>query len=99
MKKNVIVSLADSNYFELLNELVDSIKNFEKSKDTAICILDAGLTDEQKMILSSLDHTNKKMHLLQLAESMMINLYFFIIQIIALMDISIILIIKMKIIF
>jgi autonomous glycyl radical cofactor GrcA len=52
MKKNVIVSLADSNYFELLNELVDSIKSFEKSKDTAICILDAGLTSEQKIILS-----------------------------------------------
>jgi len=52
MKKNVIVSLADSNYFELLNELVDSIKSFEKSKDTAICILDAGLTGEQKLILS-----------------------------------------------
>ena len=48
MKKNVIVSLADSNYFELLNELVDSIKSFEKSKDTAICILDAGLTEEQR---------------------------------------------------
>ena len=31
MKKNVIVSLADSNYFELLDELVDSIKVFEKS--------------------------------------------------------------------
>jgi hypothetical protein len=52
MKKNVIVSLADSNYFELLNELVDSIKSFEKSKDIAICILDAGLTNEQKIILS-----------------------------------------------
>tara|TARA_B110001452_G_scaffold258043_1_gene252836 strand:+ start:1249 stop:2160 length:912 start_codon:yes stop_codon:yes gene_type:complete len=52
MKKNVIVSLADSNYFELLNELVDSIKSFEKSKETAICILDAGLTDIQKNILS-----------------------------------------------
>ena len=52
MKKNVIVSLADSNYFELLNELVDSIKNFEKSKDTAICILDAGLSEQQKNILS-----------------------------------------------
>ena len=52
MKKNVIVSLADSNYFELLNELVDSIKSFEKSEDTAICILDAGLLEEQKKILS-----------------------------------------------
>ncbi len=52
MKKNVIVSLADSNYFELLNELIDSITRFEKSKDIAICILDSGLTVEQKSILS-----------------------------------------------
>jgi len=52
MKKNVIVSLADSNYFELLNELVDSIKSFEKSKDIAICILDAGLSAHQREILS-----------------------------------------------
>ncbi|MDA9635040.1 glycosyl transferase [Candidatus Pelagibacter sp.] len=52
MKKNVIVSLADSNYFELLNELVNSIKSFEKSKDTAICILDAGLSANQREILS-----------------------------------------------
>jgi len=52
MKKNVIVSLADSNYFNLLNELVDSIKSFEKSKDIAICILDAGLSEQEKNILS-----------------------------------------------
>jgi hypothetical protein len=52
MKKNVIVSLADSNYFELLNELVDSIKKFKKCNDVAICILDAGLTSEQKILLS-----------------------------------------------
>jgi hypothetical protein len=52
MKKKVIVSLADSNYFELLNELIDSIIRFEKSKDVAICILDAGLTENQKSILS-----------------------------------------------
>tara|TARA_B110001454_G_C12716330_1_gene432712 strand:+ start:1493 stop:2404 length:912 start_codon:yes stop_codon:yes gene_type:complete len=51
MKKNVIVSLADASYFELLNELVDSIIRFEKSKDFAICILDAGLTESQKKIL------------------------------------------------
>ena len=49
MKKNVIVSLADSNYFELLNELVDSIKSFEKSKDIAICILDAGLLKNKRI--------------------------------------------------
>jgi len=51
MKKNVIVSLADSNYFELLNELVDSIKSFKKSEEIAICILDAGLLEDQKNIL------------------------------------------------
>ena len=51
MKKNVIVSLADSNYFPLLDELVNSIKRFKESEDVAICILDAGLTQEQKETL------------------------------------------------
>ena len=53
MKENVIISLADSNYFELLNELVDSIKRFKQSENIAICIMDAGLSDDQKSILSS----------------------------------------------
>ena len=52
MKKNVIVSLADSNYFPLLDELINSIKRFNESNNVAICILDAGLTKEQKEILS-----------------------------------------------
>ena len=52
MKKNVIISLADSNYFELLKELVESIRSYKESKNTAICIMDAGLTDNQKLILS-----------------------------------------------
>ena len=52
MKENVIISLADSNYYELLDELVDSIKRFKESENTAICILDAGLLDEQKKQLS-----------------------------------------------
>ena len=51
MKKNVIVSLADANYFPLLNELIDSIKTFKESENLAICILDAGLTEGQKKIL------------------------------------------------
>ena len=60
MKENTIVSLADSNYFDLLNELIDSILKFEKSKDVAICILDAGLTDEQKnILLSKVDEIKK----------------------------------------
>jgi len=53
MKKNVIVSLADANYFLLLEELVDSIKRFKESENVAICILDAGLTQEQKEKLSN----------------------------------------------
>ncbi len=48
MKKNVIVSLADANYFSLLEELIDSIKRFKQSENIAICILDAGLTEDQK---------------------------------------------------
>ena len=53
MKKNVIVSLADSNYFSLLNELIDSIKRFNESSEVAIFILDAGLSKDQKTELSS----------------------------------------------
>ena len=52
MKENVIISLADSNYYDLLDELVDSIKRFKESENTAICILDAGLKDDQKQKLS-----------------------------------------------
>ena len=52
MKKNVIVSLADANYFPLLEELIDSIKRFKQSESVAICILDAGLTEEQKNKIS-----------------------------------------------
>ncbi len=53
MKKNVIVSLADANYYPLISELINSIKRFEKSRDVAICILDAGLSDQQKDELAS----------------------------------------------
>ena len=53
MKKNTIVSLSDSKYFDLLIELIDSIKQFPQSSEIAICILDAGLKDDQKKILSS----------------------------------------------
>ncbi len=56
MKKNVIVSLADSNYFPLLEELISSIKRFKESENVAICILDAGLTlDQKKKLLNKVD--------------------------------------------
>ena len=48
MKKNTIVSLADANYFPLLEELINSIKKDKESEKIAICVLDAGLTDDQK---------------------------------------------------
>ena len=51
MKKNTIISLADSNYFNLLNELIDSINRFEQSKEIDICIMDAGLTEDQIKVL------------------------------------------------
>ena len=62
MKKNVIISLADANYFELVNELVDSIKNQKQSENVAICIMDAGLKSEQIEIL------DKKVDIIKKAE-------------------------------
>ena len=60
MKSKTIVTLADSNYFELLEELIDSIKAHEESKDVAICVLDAGLNNEQLSILKKKVHSVKK---------------------------------------
>ena len=60
MKNNAIVSLADSSYFELLIELIDSIKNFNESSQVAICILDAGLKPEQKeLLIKKVDEVKK----------------------------------------
>ena len=47
MKENTIVSLADEKYFNLLEELIESVKSFPESNNTAICILDAGLNQNQ----------------------------------------------------
>jgi hypothetical protein len=45
--KTAIVALSDSGYFHLLEELIDSILVFEESKNIDICVLDAGLTEDQ----------------------------------------------------
>src|SRR5210317_1722250 len=45
--KTAIVSLSDEKYFHLLEELIDSINRFEQSKQIDICVLDAGMTDDQ----------------------------------------------------
>ena len=56
MSNRAIVSLADSKYFELLNELVDSILRFKESREVKICILDAGLETNQIKILENKVH-------------------------------------------
>jgi hypothetical protein len=56
MSNRAIVSLADSKYFELLNELVESILRFKESKEVKICILDAGLEANQIKILENKVH-------------------------------------------
>ena len=60
MNSKAIVTLADSNYFELLHELIDSVKKHKESDEVSICILDAGLTEEQCKILSSKVFSIKK---------------------------------------
>jgi len=60
MKSQTIVTLADSNYFDLLLELIDSIRQFKESENTSICVLDAGLKIEQIEILKNkVDHIEK----------------------------------------
>ena len=53
MKSKAIVTLADSNYFELLLELIASIKKHKESENISICVLDAGLDEKQIEILKS----------------------------------------------
>ena len=60
MGSKAIVTLADSNYFELLLELIDSIKNCNESKSVSICVLDAGLTDDQSRLIKDKVFSIKK---------------------------------------
>ena len=60
MNSNAIVTLADSNYFELLEELIKSIKVHDQSKSISICVLDAGLTEQQVKILKDKVYSVKK---------------------------------------
>jgi len=60
MNSKAIVTLADSNYFELLEELINSIQAHEESKNVSICVLDAGLTQEQLAILKTKVYSVKK---------------------------------------
>jgi len=60
MTDKAIVTLADSNYFEMLEELVDSINIHPESKNISICILDAGLTTDQIKIIEKKVYKIKK---------------------------------------
>ena len=60
MIEKTIITLADSNYFGMLEELVDSINNHSESKNIAICVLDAGLTLEQIKIIEKKVYKVKK---------------------------------------
>ena len=60
MTNKTIVTLADSNYFEMLEELVDSINKHVESKSISICVLDAGLTVDQVKIIEKKVYKVKK---------------------------------------
>ena len=60
MNSNAIVTLADSNYFELLIELINSLNAHDKKKSVSICVLDAGLTEEQNKIIKDKVYSVKK---------------------------------------
>ena len=60
MSKKTIVTLADSNYFPLLLELIHSIRKFKESENIDISVLDAGLNTEQKEKISTLVDEIKK---------------------------------------
>ena len=53
MTKKTIVTLSDSNYFPLLEELIHSIRRFKQSENIDICVLDAGLSSDQIELIST----------------------------------------------
>ena len=60
MNSNAIVTLADSTYFELLQELIGSIKSHKENNDISICVLDAGLTQDQINLIKTKVYSIKK---------------------------------------
>ena len=60
--KKTIVTLSDSNYFPLLEELIHSIRKFKESEGVDICVLDAGLTPVQIEKISTLVDEIKILH-------------------------------------
>ncbi len=60
MNSNAIVTLADSTYFELLQELIGSIRSHKENNDISICVLDAGLTQDQINLIKTKVYSIKK---------------------------------------
>jgi len=58
--KTAIVTLSDSGYFHLLEELIDSVNSFTESSSVGICVLDAGMTDEQLNKIKNKVHSIEK---------------------------------------
>ena len=60
MKKVIITTFSDSNYFNLLKELISSIKRFPESSKLSIGILDGGLKRKELEFLNSkVDYVEK----------------------------------------
>ena len=60
MKSVAIVTMSDSNFFELLTELVESINSFSQRNSVAICVLDAGLKENEIQSIKKKVDTIKK---------------------------------------
>ena len=55
MKSVAIVTMSDSNFFELLMELINSITSFKESQNIAICVLDYYKYEDPKAIMGYID--------------------------------------------
>ena len=60
MKSIAIVTMSDSNFFEIVNELIDSINSFDQRNSVSICLLDAGLKNDQIEFLNNKTDIIKK---------------------------------------
>lgn len=52
--KIAFVSSADSKYYPLLREWIHSVRSFKETQDMDICVMDAGLSEEQIEMLTPL---------------------------------------------
>ncbi len=56
MVKNVVVTAANDAYFNLLEGMVKSYHQNAKRDDTDLCVIDLGLTGEQRARISSISY-------------------------------------------